>query len=225
MFDPPFLHHTRLTRILLVRHTDVHNPRNIVYGRLPRFGLSDLGREQAAATAAFLRDQRAVALYTSPRLRARQSAEIINRVLACPRATRSNLIDEVLTGYQGQSNDILKTEFNFYDRLARPDDETIAAIATRMTRFLETARRRHRGQTVVAVSHADPIMICRTAVLGLPLTIRSLRGRYYPAKGSVMEFAYVDSASQPVVAYFDPIGAIKSSRVRTRKQEQRTMAS
>ena len=40
---------TNPTSISFVRHGHVHNPENIVYGRLPGFRLSDLGRRGAQA--------------------------------------------------------------------------------------------------------------------------------------------------------------------------------
>ena len=65
------------TTILLVRHADVHNPADVVYGRLPRFGLSSVGREEATRTAATLAGEPLAAIYSSPQLRARQTAETI----------------------------------------------------------------------------------------------------------------------------------------------------
>ena len=78
-------------------------------------------------------------------------------------------------------------------------------IANRMERFLTQARRRHKGQTVVAVSHGDPIIILRAKVLGLPLVIESLQGRYYPDKCSVTEFVYAGDAATPEVRYGAPV--------------------
>ncbi|MEM8862270.1 MAG: phosphoglycerate mutase family protein, partial [Chloroflexota bacterium] len=43
-----------LTTISFVRHGEVYNPNKIFYGRLPRFGLSDLGCEQAIAAGDYL---------------------------------------------------------------------------------------------------------------------------------------------------------------------------
>ena len=65
------------TRITLVRHGEVHNPGGVYYGRLPRFGLSDYGRALAVAAGKHLRYTRPVALYTSPMLRARETAALI----------------------------------------------------------------------------------------------------------------------------------------------------
>jgi broad specificity phosphatase PhoE len=44
------------TRLHLVRHGEVHNPGRVLYGRLPGFGLSDLGTRMAQASATAWKD-------------------------------------------------------------------------------------------------------------------------------------------------------------------------
>jgi broad specificity phosphatase PhoE len=122
------MQNSNVTRVLMIRHTDVENPENIIYGRLPRFGLSSLGESQAKSVASFLEGLPVTALYSSPQLRARQTAEIVNRTLHVERIHVSRRIAEVLTGYEGQSNSILGGKLNFYDQLARPQDESIVMI-------------------------------------------------------------------------------------------------
>ncbi len=65
------------TLISFVRHGQVHNPKDLYYGRLPGFHLNDRGRLQAEATAEALRDRDIATVYSSPLVRARQTAEII----------------------------------------------------------------------------------------------------------------------------------------------------
>ena len=52
--------------MLVARHADVYNPRDVVYGRLPRFGLSKLGWGQAKRPAQFLAPIPVAALYSTP---------------------------------------------------------------------------------------------------------------------------------------------------------------
>src|SRR5947209_13079623 len=120
------------TVILLVRHAEVQNPKDIVYGRLPRFGLSERGRSQAEAVARFLSTRDPEAIYTSPLLRARQTAEIIARESPGAVLRRSKSLIEVLTGYQGSPNSILVSGFSFYTPLKREGDETMSDVLTRM---------------------------------------------------------------------------------------------
>ena len=45
---------TGTTTIQVVRHTEVHNPQRVLYGRLPDYRLSDHGLKQAGRLAEFL---------------------------------------------------------------------------------------------------------------------------------------------------------------------------
>src|SRR5438477_13007730 len=103
------------TTILLVRHADVHNPDDIVYGRLPNFGLSATGREEAARTAAALADTPIAALYSSPQQRAQETAAIIAAAHPALTIQITNLLDEVKTGWQGTPNRIMaEKNYNYY---------------------------------------------------------------------------------------------------------------
>ena len=46
------------TIVHVMRHGEVHNPEQILYGRLPGYRLSDRGRGQAEAVAQWLADLR-----------------------------------------------------------------------------------------------------------------------------------------------------------------------
>src|SRR3989441_5965406 len=67
-----------------MRHADVENPQGVIYGHLPGFGLSQVGRAQAAAVGQSLRDSGVRRIVHSPLDRARETAEIINAQLAAP---------------------------------------------------------------------------------------------------------------------------------------------
>src|SRR5205823_3943452 len=77
--------------------------RNVVYGRLPRFGLSARGHEQARRVAACLADVPLAAIYTSPLLRARQTTAAIAADHAVP-VRRSALLLEIGTSWAGTPN-------------------------------------------------------------------------------------------------------------------------
>jgi broad specificity phosphatase PhoE len=61
--------------IHLVRHGEVHNPTGVLYGRIPGFGLSDLGKRMAAASAESLAGRPITALVSSPLQRTRESSQ------------------------------------------------------------------------------------------------------------------------------------------------------
>ena len=195
---------TKTTTLYLVRHADVHNPRDIVYGRLPRFKLSALGRQQADQTARFLADRPLAAVYTSPQLRARQTAAAIAAHHPAAPLRTSALLAEVRTAWQGAANATLGKYFNFYEPQSDPADEGIADIFRRMRRTIELLRRRYPGGQVVCVSHGDPIVIARTGYAGLPLVFANLRRADYPERGSVTGFTFDGRGELPLIWYVDP---------------------
>ncbi len=190
------------TAIFVVRHAEVHNPKDIVYGRLPRFGLNDRGREQAMAAARFLDARPVRAVYTSPLLRARQTAHILTQYHSeiVPRTARALI--EVRTSYQGSPNSILKPGFSFYEPLKDPSDETMRQVFDRMLRFFSLLVRRHAGESVVAISHADPIAILRVGLEGLALTAANLHSTVYPDRGSITQIT-AGPGQELRLAYFD----------------------
>lgn len=197
------------TTLLIIRHTDVHNPEDVLYGRLPRFKLSDLGLHQAEVTASVLSEEPISAFYTSPRLRARQTT----RILAMPhpdvpvRVTR--LLDEVLTAWQGRRHiDLEAHNFDFYGNRLHPSDETLEQVWQRVQRFVQRIRSNHPGETVACVTHGDPVMLARAGYLGMPITIGSLRRpNLYAGKGSITRLTFPADPRQTYplsVEYYDP---------------------
>jgi probable phosphoglycerate mutase len=196
------------TTILLVRHADVHNPRLLFYGRLPRFRLSELGRRQAAFLAEYLRDEPIARFYTSPMLRARQTAEILAE--RHPGATIHRAVElvEVRTGWMGAAPDELPDRINLYEPPHSPHDETIEQVWRRVDRLIRRLVRHHPGETVCCVSHGDPVVVAHAGYLGLPLALDSIRGSFYPQKCSVTRLTFEDGAAAPRVGYRDVIGEL-----------------
>jgi len=90
------------TTIYLMRHGQVHNPTNVLYGRRPGFALSEAGIQQAHAAGRCLADHTVSAIYSSPMERARQTAEIVASYHSAvdPRVDRRLI--EVATPYEGR---------------------------------------------------------------------------------------------------------------------------
>ena len=65
------------TTVHVVRHGEVYNPGKILYGRLPDFHLSELGRQMAKADAQALADRDVTHVVASPLERAQETAEPI----------------------------------------------------------------------------------------------------------------------------------------------------
>jgi broad specificity phosphatase PhoE len=169
----------------LARHGEVHNPGNILYGRLPRVRLTPEGRRQAVAIARELRPRPLQAIYSSPMLRARKTAQAVLNVhpeLKRVRIDRDLL--EVRTTWQGEPLAALeRIDWDFYTNPRGPEDESLQAIFVRMRRWLDRMLRRHAGGEVVGVSHGDPILVLVGSLSGLPLDPRKIFPRPYIEPG------------------------------------------
>jgi broad specificity phosphatase PhoE len=169
-----------VTTVWLARHGEAHNPHNILYGRLPRTRLSPEGIRQAHELAHFLklRAQPLSAIYSSPMLRARRTAEII--LESQPQLDRVRIdsnLQEVYTSWQGQPMAELESvDWDFYTSPRDPEDESLQTIYVRMQRWLKRVLKRHHGSDVLGVSHGDPILVLVGALTGLPLD----PGRIFP---------------------------------------------
>ncbi|MDQ3856274.1 MAG: histidine phosphatase family protein [Chloroflexota bacterium] len=191
------------TIILLVRHADVHNPNQIIYGRLPRFRLSEDGLKQAEATAAALADEPITTIYTSPMLRARQTARAIARHHPRVKVRTARGLNEVGTSWQGTRWTDVGHDANLYEPRRDPSDETLHDVGERVARLVRRLAKRHPGETVVCVSHADPIMIGRVHLQGIPLSFEAVRGPDYPERASVTRLELLEDGSL-AVSYFNP---------------------
>jgi probable phosphoglycerate mutase len=191
--------------VIFVRHGNVHNPSDVIYGRLPRMRLSVRGREDMAVTAQYLADVPLAAIYTSPLLRARQSAACIAQYHPGVPLRRTTDLIEVRTSWQGESNKIQDQikGFSYYDPLKGAGDETILDVFTRMSRVVRMALRRHPGLTTVCVSHGDPIKILRIGYSGMPLTPDHVRAPD-PGQASMVKFRVWHPHALPIITIVDP---------------------
>ena len=203
------MHPKQTTTLLFIRHTDVYNPDDILYGRLPRFHLSDLGLRQAEVTAEVLAEEPITTFYTSPQLRARQTTELLAKPHPEAKVRVSKLLSEVLTSWQGRPHAHLEEhDFNFYGNRLHPSDETLEAVWERTQRFVRLVRKRHAGETIVAVSHGDTLMLVRAGYLRLPIEIGSIRRpNLYAGKGSITRLTFPPDLRKTYpsrVDYYDP---------------------
>lgn len=171
--------------LYVVRHTETHNPKDLLYGRLPRFDLSARGREQAAETAEKMADLPLDVIYRSPLLRARRTAAAIAAHHPQVPVRESALLLENLHPYQGRTHaEIAKLGDRAYDpEVLGETGESIPDLVGRVARFLHLVRRRHAGGVVAAVSHADPVAALRLYLLDKELVHANLRQAAPPLGG------------------------------------------
>lgn len=168
------------TTVHVLRHGEVHNPEGILYGRLPDYHLSDLGRRMADGAADWFmllaaQGEHITHLVSSPLERARETAEPTARALGLPVTIDERLI-EAGNSFQGLSGMTSRVRNPRYWPLLwnpfRPSwGESYASQASRMARAIDAAREsaeraagvREPGTRVAAVvvSHQLPIWMAR----------------------------------------------------------------
>ncbi|PPB49100.1 histidine phosphatase family protein [Arthrobacter pityocampae] len=166
----------------LVRHGEVHNPEGVLYGRLPEFHLSGLGRQMAAQVARhFLarRDDGAdlVHLVASPLDRAQETAQPLADVLGLAIVTDGRIIEaenrfEGLSGIKSRIRQ--PRHWPFLLNPLRPSwgepyreqvDRMMAGVhdARRLALELSADKGEGRPAEAILVSHQLPIWVTRLA--------------------------------------------------------------
>ena len=185
----------RTTVVHLVRHGEVHNPAGLLYGRLPDYHLSDLGREMAQRVAADLRGRDVTHLRCSPLERAQETMEPLAGALGLPVLTDERVIeaDNQLQGLKVTVPALLRQPSSwwlFRNALKPTWGEPYRAIVARMRLALRDAATAAEGHEAVVVSHQLPIWMARCDAEGRRLYHDPRRRECRLA--SVTSFTYTD---------------------------------
>ncbi|MFE1312216.1 histidine phosphatase family protein [Streptomyces sp. NPDC058755] len=159
-----------VTVVHLVRHGEVENPTGILYGRLPGYHLSELGRQMADRVAEHLSSRDVTHVVASPLERAQETATPIAKAHGLDLATDERLIeaDNVFQGKTfGVGDGALRKPDN-WKHLVNPFKpswgEPYIDQVVRMMGALNAAKDQARGREAVLVSHQLPIWIVRSYV-------------------------------------------------------------
>lgn len=150
--------------MLLVRHGQTPSTGTVLPGRTPGLHLSDPGRSQAEAVARRIAAMKKVAaVYASPLERTRETAAPIAKELGVRVRRDKGLLECDFGDWTGRDLKELaklpewKTVQQAPSRFRFPGGESFAEMQLRVTTAVQRLAGLHRGETVVMVSHADPI--------------------------------------------------------------------
>lgn len=152
-----------------MRHGEVHNPKKVVYGRLPDYHLSARGRRQAGQAAEHLQNAVVRLLRASPLERAQETAEVIAKLLAVEIETDERLIESG-SEFEGVGRNILafigspKQWWRLRDPFKPSWGESFSDIRARMLEAIREGIDGSDGNEVVIVSHQTPILVARFAL-------------------------------------------------------------
>jgi broad specificity phosphatase PhoE len=179
------------TRILLIRHADVENPRRVLYGHLHGFALSALGRAQSEALGRRLQQNvpqdggeatGLARIVHSPLLRAQETAELIAGQLpsVIPLTVDSELREAEFSRYlQGVPywQIPVRRPLWFVHKARRgllPGDEPVDELGGRILRVMHRVAADHPEEVSALVSHADPLQAAWALLDGRPATDREM---------------------------------------------------
>jgi broad specificity phosphatase PhoE len=157
-------------RLILVRHGEsIGNFENRLQGQTD-YELTDLGRRQAELTAERLLGLSTSAVYSSPLLRARATAETIAARLGIEADLRPDLSEYHFGEMSGSTYAEVRERFSSTAPAERtyPGEEGRDNFFRRVTECVWQIAGLHRGETVAVVSHGGPIALFCQSVLGLP---------------------------------------------------------
>lgn len=168
------------TTLILLRHGVTDNTLAKLFcgsgGTDP--GLNELGQEQAARAAAWLKRLGTVdALVSSPLRRTRETAAIVAQELDLEVSLEAGIAEAAFGEWDGRSfAEIMEkwpTEIQAWlgsTAIAPPGGETFDAVYERVVVARDRLLRDFAGQTVVAVSHVTPIKMMARLALGAPMS-------------------------------------------------------
>ena len=166
------------TTVLLVRHGQTPSTGTTLPGRAKGLHLADSGRAQAdAAAARIAKLDKVTAVYASPLERTRETAAPIAAGLGLRVKTDRGLLECEFGDWTGRALKDLarlpewKTVQRYPSGFRFPGGESFAEMQTRITSTLARLAAAHRGETIVAVSHADPIKAALADALGTHLDL------------------------------------------------------
>jgi probable phosphoglycerate mutase len=212
--------------VLLVRHGTTETTGKELPGRAPGLHLSEHGRRQAEDVAARIgaisqppaddrpggngqrpKPPRVAAVYASPLERTRETAAPIADALGLEVVPDEGLLELDTGEWTGiELKAAMKrkewaTIQRYPSGFAFPGGESFLAMQTRMVSTLDRLRAAHPGETIVAVSHADPI---RAAVAHAMGTHLDLFQRIVVSPCSLTAIAYGDGG--PIVLKVNETG-------------------
>src|SRR5918994_1054841 len=160
------------TVMLFVRHGTTGTRGKELPGRAAGLHLSEPGRAQAEAVAARIaalasgngrKGRRIAAVYSSPLERTRETAAPIAQSVGCDVRVDDGLLELDIGDWTGlelkaaSKRPEWATIQRYPSGFTFPGGESFVAMQARIVDTLVRLRLAHPGQTVVAVSHADPI--------------------------------------------------------------------
>ena len=181
--------------LYMVRHGQTEASRENRFSGSSDPPLTAVGEAMAQAFAHAYATMTWEAIYTSPMLRTKQTAEALTRLTGVEATVEGGLTEIDYGEWEGLRQDEVRQRwpqaFDYWadDVASRgtPGGETAFQVAARAMRVVEAIRSRHQRGNVLLVSHKATLRVITCALLGLDL--RLFRERIAHPVGAVTMFA------------------------------------
>jgi len=185
-----------MTRLILIRHGETEWNETRRFQGISDIPLSPKGMDQALALARSLEKERLAAIYTSPLIRARQTAACLARHHSCPLVVIEDLKELNQGRLEGLTGEDLRRDFpGFISKwMAEPGEtvlpggESLGDLQRRAWIRIEDLLQKHPEETVAVVAHSFVILTVLCRALELPLQAFR-RFRQDPTAKSILEFS------------------------------------
>ncbi|MBA8796184.1 broad specificity phosphatase PhoE [Friedmanniella endophytica] len=208
------------TVVHLMRHGQVENPHGVLYGRLPGYHLSELGRRMALQAAESFRGLDLVHLRCSPLERAQETIAPVVEIVDLPVITDGRVIeaDNYLEGRTfSAKNSALKDPrtWRYLRNPLKPSwGEPYRQIVARMRAAIADAREAAAGHEALIVSHQLPIWMARCDAEGRRLAHDPRRRECTLASVTSLTF---QGSRLTAVSYREPVADLLPGKERSTK--------
>ena len=196
-----------MTTLYLIRHGQSESNLAGIFTGQSDTKLTDLGLRQAEHTAEYLSRFPITKIYSSPLIRARQTAEVFAGRVGLP-ILESDAFKELNAGlWEGHLYRDLPVLFPETRRLwkerlglARPDGgESIVELADRVYREIDRILEENRGEHIAIFTHATPVRVMGARWMGIPPS--ELERVPWNGNASVSIAEYEDDGSFRMIQY------------------------
>jgi len=166
--------------------------------------LSAKGKKDVLALAKKLKQEKIDLIYSSPNLRARQTAEILAAKLNTPVIIDNNLKEYQSGKYDGLPTsalgDLFRDKSEWISKKI-PGVETLKDARRRMEKFVKAINEKHKGKKILVISHGHPLWMLKGYLAGVDIE----KSIYLPYFDHAMPFKMLDRFVDLHKPYIDEI--------------------
>lgn len=151
------------TTVYLIRHGEIDNPRNLMYGGTLDLLLNNKGRSQMLNLGEFLQREgvQPSAIYTSHLSRAKESGQILARIFGTVVIEDERLGDNKIPQFAGLTQEEKEIRFPERDEFdpTLQGHESKEQVLTRMCKSFDDIIKANEGKTIFIIGHSDPLRL------------------------------------------------------------------